>query len=104
MVERRVVFSLGLTYETPRDTLRRIPGVVRAIVGEQDRARFDRCHFASYGPYSLDFETVYFVLDPDYHRYMDVQQSINLRIHEEFDKLGAEFAFPTQTLRVARQS
>jgi small-conductance mechanosensitive channel len=29
---------------------------------------------------------------------MNTQQAILLRIHEEFSKLGIEFAFPTQTV------
>jgi small-conductance mechanosensitive channel len=101
MYERRVVFTLGVTYETPRDKLRRIAPVLREIVEAQEGVRFDRAHFAKYGPYSLDFEIVYHVRSPDFARYMDAQQAINFRIHEEFEALGVEFAYPTQTLRVA---
>lgn len=101
MYERRVVFTLGVTYETPRDKLRRIAPLLREIVEAQDGVRFDRAHFAKYGPYSLDFEIVYHVLSPDFARYMDAQQAINFRIHEAFEALGVEFAYPTQTLRVA---
>jgi small-conductance mechanosensitive channel len=32
---------------------------------------------------------------------MDAQQAINFRIHEAFEELGVEFAYPTQTLWVA---
>jgi small-conductance mechanosensitive channel len=63
--------------------------------------RFDRAHFAKYGPYSLDFEVVYYVQSPDFGRYMDAQQAINFRIHEAFEALGVEFAYPTQTLWLA---
>ena len=35
------------------------------------------------------------MLDPAYNVYMDIQQAINLQIHEEFEKLGIEFAYPT---------
>jgi small-conductance mechanosensitive channel len=98
MSERRVVFSLGVTYETPRAKLREIAPLLRRIISEQEGVRFDRAHFASYGAYSLDFEVVYHVLTPDYGRYMDLQQDINFRIHEAFERLGVEFAYPTQTL------
>jgi small-conductance mechanosensitive channel len=101
MHERRVVFRLGVTYETPRDRLTAIAPRLREIVESQDGVRFDRAHFASYGPYSLDFEVVYHVLTPDYGRYMDAQQAINFRIHEAFEALGVQFAYPTQTLWVA---
>ncbi len=82
MQQRRVVFTLGLTYDTPVETLRRIPGVVKEIVeGEQD-TQFGRAHFASYGAYSLNYEIVYFVLSSDYDKYMDVNEQINLKIKE----------------------
>jgi len=101
MYERRVVFSLGVTYETPRAKLLEIPSLLRKAVETEDGVRFDRAHFATFGPYSLDFEIVYHVLSPDYGRYMDVQQAINFRIHEAFEALGVDFAYPTQTLWLA---
>ncbi len=98
MAERRVVFSFGVTYQTPRDTVARIAGMVREIVERQDKVRFDRSNFKEFGAYSLNFETVYWMLDPDYNLYMDTQERINLAMMEAFEREGIEFAFPTQTL------
>lgn len=98
MAERRIVFSLGVTYETPREKLRRIPEIIRERVQSQQDTRFDRSHFAAYGPYALEFETVYYVLSPDYNRYMDIQQAIYFAIHEAFEREGIEFAYPAQKL------
>lgn len=103
MSERRVVFSTGVTYETPIDLVERIPGLIREIVESQQGTRFDRSHFAKHAAASLDFETVYFVLSADFNRYMDVQQAINIRLHREFARLGVEFAYPTQRLLIAPQ-
>lgn len=101
MSERRVAFVLNLTYSTPVDLLEAAPGVIRTIVQAQPDTRFDRCHFASYGAHSLDFECVYFVLSADYTRHMDVLQAINLAIFREFARLGIEFAYPTRTVHLA---
>jgi small-conductance mechanosensitive channel len=49
-----------------------------------------------------NFETVFFVLKPDFQTYMDRQQAINLEIHRRFEEHGIEFAYPTQTLYMAR--
>jgi small-conductance mechanosensitive channel len=100
MFERRVVFKFGVTYQTPRDKLKKIPAMVREAVEEQNKVRFDRAHFQAYGASSLDFEIVYYVLSPDYNQYMDIQQAINLRIHERFEQEGISFAYPTQTVYV----
>jgi len=101
MYERRVLFKLGVTYQTPREKLEKIPGIIRGAVESQERVRFDRCHFQSYGDFALMFETVYYVLAPDYNLYMDVQQAINLQIHAGFQAEGIDFAYPTQTVFVA---
>lgn len=102
MNERRVLFTLGVTYETPRAKLERIPAIVREIIERQQRTRFDRCHFAKYGDFALSFEAVYYVLSPDYNLYMDIQQAINFAIHEAFENAQIEFAYPTQKLWMAQ--
>lgn len=102
MQERRVVFSLGVTYQTSRAALQAIPQIVREAVEMQPNVRFDRAHFKSYGDFALDFEIVYYVLSQDFNVYMDVQQAINLEIHRRFEDSGIEFAYPTQTLFLSR--
>ena len=104
MFERRVVFTLGVTYDTPRDKLKQIPGIIREAITAEDNTRFDRSHFMKYGDYALQFETVYYVLSPDYNTYMNIQQSIYFAIHEAFEKTGISFAYPTQKLFVAQTS
>jgi small-conductance mechanosensitive channel len=102
MARRRIVFKLGVTYQTPAEKLREIPGVVRAIIERQTDASFDRGHFTAFGDSSLDFEFVYYVESPDYARYRDIQQAINLAVFEAFADRGIEFAYPTQTLFVTQ--
>ena len=101
MQERRVLFSFGVVYQTPRSQLERIPGLVREAVETQGNTRFDRAHFQKFGASSLDFEVVYYMLVPDYNAYMDTQQAINLALFERFEALGIQFAYPTQTLYVS---
>ncbi len=95
MQERRVVFTVGVTYETPADRLRAIPGIIEAAVKGQQQVRFERSHFVAFGDFSLNFETVYHVLDRDYLPYADAQQAINLAIFDAFVDEGIEFAYPT---------
>jgi small-conductance mechanosensitive channel len=104
MRERRILFAVGVTYQTPADKLKAIPGIVREIIQAQPQVRFDRAHFKEYGAYSLNFEIVYYVLNSDYAVYMDVQQQINFALYERFAQEGIEFAYPTQTVFVARES
>jgi small-conductance mechanosensitive channel len=100
MEERRILFRFGVLYSTPPDVVERLPEIAREAVLEQEGVRFDRAHFAGFGDSSLDIEVVYYVLSPDYARYMDVQQAINLRLLRTLNAQGVEFAFPTRTLHV----
>jgi small-conductance mechanosensitive channel len=101
MLERRIVFQLGLVYGTTAEQMERAVQMVReAIERQQPRTRFDRAHFSSFGNFSLNIEAVYYVLAPDYLVYMDIQQAINLELLKRFGEEGLEFAFPTQTLYI----
>ncbi|MDD4893739.1 MAG: mechanosensitive ion channel family protein [Candidatus Omnitrophica bacterium] len=103
MQKRRVLFRLGVTYQTSLGQLKEIPKIIEEIIKNTKDAAFDRAHFFSYGDFSLIFEVVYFVSSSDYNKYMDIQQEINFAIKEEFEKRGVEFAYPTQTLFVSKQ-
>ena len=104
MRERRILFSVGVVYQTPKEKLERIPAILREAVETAERTRFDRAHFKAFGPSSLDFEVVYYVQVPDFARYMDAQQKINLEIVGRFAAEGIEFAYPTQTIFIAHEN
>lgn len=104
MERRRIVFNLGVTYQTKPEQLKIIPELVKSIITKNDLAQFDRGHFGSFGDSSLNFEFVYFVLSSDYVVYMDTQQKINLEVYEEFAKRGIEFAYPTQTIFLNKEN
>jgi len=100
--ERRVAFAFGVLYSTPSEKLKKIPAIVKEVIENVERTRFDRAHFKEFADFSLNFEIVYYILTPDYTAYMDIQQAINLGIFEAFEKEGIGFAFPTQTVHVFR--
>ena len=103
MNERRILFSFGLTYDTPAQKLARVSDILMDIIDAEELARFDRAHFKAFGDYALEFEVVYYMLDPDYTLYMTTQESINLALKEKLEAEGVAFAFPTRTLYVHEQ-
>jgi len=103
MERRRVVFGLGVTYQTTTQQLKEIPAIIANIIKNTRDTEFDRAHFFSYGDFSLIFEVVYYVLSGDYNKYMDAQQEINFAINEEFERRRIEFAYPTQTLHISKE-
>lgn len=94
MNERRAVFTLGLLYQNPADKIERAAEIIREVIKAQPKARYDRAHFKTFGPNSLDCEAVYSVLSPEADVYMDTQQAINLEILRRFAAEGIELAYP----------
>ncbi|MFK7849061.1 MAG: mechanosensitive ion channel family protein [Rhodothermales bacterium] len=100
MYKRRVVFSIGVDYSTPRSTLEKIPGMIRGCLEKHDDVTVDRSHFSSFGDSALIFEAVYHVGKPDYGLHMDIQQTVNLELMELFEAAGIGIAYPTQKVFV----
>lgn len=98
MYERRIVFTFGLVLQTPPEKLEKVSRIVQELVERQPLTRFDRAHFFKFGEYSLDYEVVFWMMDPDYNKYMDVQQAINLAMLRSFAEEGVRLAYPARAL------
>jgi small-conductance mechanosensitive channel len=88
---RRIEYSFSVLYRTPVDKLKKIPLIIKAIIEKTPGTRFDRAHLARFSEYGLTYVVVYFVTVPDYLVYMNAQESINLKIIEEFQMEGIGF-------------
>ena len=98
MQQRRMIYSIGVTYQTTADQIQSIPTTIQTIIESTDHTIFNRCHFTDFGDFSLNFQIVYYIDNSNYTQALDIQQSINLGIIRKFEEQGIEFAFPSQTL------
>ncbi|MGE5532966.1 MAG: mechanosensitive ion channel family protein [Ignavibacteria bacterium] len=101
--KRRLAFTIGVTYDTSTEKLKRIPPLITDIIKNTDSAEFERVHFTEFGDCSLKFLISYYVTSADYTKYLDTQQNINFAIKEAFEREGIEMAFPTSTVYVKKQ-
>jgi small-conductance mechanosensitive channel len=104
MQKRRVLFKIGVVYQTNADKLKQITTLIKNIVESQSDIEFDRGHFVGFGNSSLDFEFVYYILTADYSVFMNKNQEVLLAIFDAFEKENIEFAYPTQTLVLKSES
>jgi small-conductance mechanosensitive channel len=98
--KRRVVFKLGLVFGTNSEQLESVPGLIKEIISGIPDITFERSHFISIGELSFNFENVYYVNTPDFNRFMDVQQEINLKLLKKFEEKKIELAYPTSTIHI----
>jgi len=101
--ERRVVLNIKVPFQTPPEKVRRIPALLRTAVAAAAKARFDRAHLKAFGDEGFEFEAVYFVTDPSYAIYMDINQDIHLAILDAFRKDDVAFALPARSVVLQRE-
>jgi len=108
----RQILNLTITYDTPKAKIEQAVQIVRDILEEDgirepihatiDGAEYPpRVYFTDFNADSLNIFVIYWYVPPAYWDFRDHAQRLNLRIFEEFEKAGIEFAFPTQTLYLA---
>lgn len=104
MHDRRILFRIGVLYETEQAKLERVPAILKECVLAAGELRFDRAHFAAFANSWIEFELVYWVNSPDYTKHMDLQQKFAFRLVQRFREEGIEFAYPTQRTVVLEEA
>lgn len=104
MEQRQTSYILGVTYDTPRGKLRKISGILKSIIEEHKHAEVVRVYLISFGDFSINFEVVFKMDEPDYELFAKTQHSIHLKTLKAFEQEGIEFAYPTQTLFVEKNN
>ncbi|HEY4232765.1 MAG TPA: mechanosensitive ion channel family protein, partial [Lacipirellulaceae bacterium] len=105
-------FRVAIGYDTPREKIIEAVEAIRAVFEEPGirepihpvvalEKHPPRVHFHEYNPDSLGIQIVYWYGPPNHWDYMAHAERINLRIFEEFERLGVSFASPSKTVYIA---
>ena len=94
--ERRALQTLNIDPGTSIEDLRAIPRIVEEAVKRQPNSRFERCHFKTFGDWSLQFEMSFFTRDPVATPILDMLQAVNLEVLAELRRRGIHLALPTE--------
>jgi len=108
----RRIMNVTITYDTPGAKIAEAVDILRRILAEDGirepihpTIRGDdyppRVFFNEFNADSLNLFVIYWYAPPAWWDYLEHAQRLNLRIFEEFERAGIEFAFPTQTLYLA---
>lgn len=96
--EREVVVQIGVAYDTPTDTLKRMPEILKAAVESVESCRFDRACLLSFGNSNLNYQLLYFVSGrrEEIRAFMNIRSEVNVAILAAFNREGISMAFPTE--------
>jgi MscS family membrane protein len=96
--------TLNLRYETTADQLRFVLARIRELLYQHPRvdSATARVRFIGFGPSSLDVEIFAYVLETVPEAFLAVQEDLLLRVMDLVEAGGSGFAFPSQTLYIAK--
>ena len=97
---RRFTTTLGLQYDTPPQKVEAFCSGIRSLIDAHPHTRKDFYHvyLNGLGSSSLDVLLYLFFITPDWSEELQQRHRLLLDILRLGEKIGIEFAFPTQTL------
>jgi MscS family membrane protein len=101
---RRFTTKLNVTYDTHPDKIEAFCSGIREIVKLHPYTRKDYYHvwLNAFGPHSLDILVYIFFECPDWSIELREKHRFMLDVIRLADRLGVEFAFPTQTIHLSK--
>ena len=105
----RRIFSIGVTYDTSPDKVREAKAILEEILKDHEGLdpageMLPRVYFSDFSASSLDFKCMYWFFPAAYWDYMKFSEWVNIEILRRFNEAGIEFAFPTQTIQLNKNS
>ena len=102
MNKRRATFSIGLTYDTPKEKMEECVARITEMVNSNEEILADDTviRFNSFQDSSLEISLMYFTKPTSFSDFQRIKEQVNYGIMQIVEDLGLSFAFPTQTLYV----
>lgn len=99
---RRQTFDVGITYDSSVEQVEAFVEGIRAILRANPTVRQDafEVHFRHFGASSLQVFVYFFLKVPSWSEELRQRHHVLLEIMRLAQRLGVEFAFPTQTLHL----
>ncbi len=98
---RRIKLTLGLTYDTPADTVQAyVEGVQAVLAAHPMVERTYEVHLYNFGDSALQILVYYHVITPGWHEELVTRSQNMLEFMRLADTLGVRFAFPSTSVYI----
>ena len=104
----RRIFTIGVTYDTSPAKISEAKEILEDILKDHEGMdpkgdMLPRVYFSDFSQSSLDFKCMYWYFPAAYWDFMKFSEWVNMEILRRFNEAEIEFAFPTQTIHLAKE-
>lgn len=98
-------FTLGVTYNTSHAQIEQLLDELRSMLQSCPEVDTDsvQVRLQGFGGSSIDILVHCYVLHPDLAGFLQVQEQLDLQIMDIMQRLGVDFAFPSQSIYIEKQ-
>jgi MscS family membrane protein len=100
----KTVMNIGLTYDTPSHDIERAMQTIEQIYRPHPKTADLLISFNKFESSSLNILVVHWWNSTDFKEYLLGFQKLNLELKRQFDEIGINFAFPSQTVYLRQDS
>ncbi|MDD5359831.1 MAG: mechanosensitive ion channel family protein [Sulfurovaceae bacterium] len=100
---RRIQMSIGLTYGSSSEQMKNVLQEIKSMLKKHKGIAHDEkllVNFDSFGDSALNIFIYTFTNTPNWDKYLDIREDINLQIMKIVEKNNCAFAFPTQSIYI----
>ncbi len=97
------VMNVTITYDTPPEKVQQALDILNELLKDHEGMKEDfppRVFFNDFNDSSLNILVIYWYHPPEYWKYLEHANWLNMELLKRYNEAGIEFAFPTQTLYV----
>jgi MscS family membrane protein len=106
MGKRRISFRLGVTYSTSDTKMRECIERMRLMLAEHPEVHPDMVfvYFERFGDSALEIFLYFFTKTTVWHKFLEVQEDINLKIMEILKEMDISVAFPSTSVYIEKNA
>jgi small-conductance mechanosensitive channel len=98
MQRRMVTINIGVSPNTPYQTLQDLPALFKEVIEKQKDVTFDRANLSDLGNYTINFEIIYHIESADFDLFVQRREAIYLEIIQRLQEKNVDMPYPTQTV------
>ena len=105
---RRINWTIGLEYNSTLEQIKKLTEVISSYFKDNDKYMVDDNHksfvrIEKFNDSSIDILVICFTSTKDWDKYLEIKEELAMKIKDSVEKIGLNFAFPSQSIYIEKK-
>ena len=104
---RRINWTIGVEYNSTLDQIKKFTEIISSYIENSDNFTVNEKYnyyvkLEKFNDSSIDILVICFTSTKDWEKYLEIKEELALKIKESVEKIGLNFAFPSQSIYIEK--